>query len=140
MIYVSLRYNFERRSQKMFKKYNSKEKSACLEFAYCKLPNKSNIKKITNISHIPFNAEDSLCVAFPFIKDFIEEYDDIFTGGTYQNLESGPVDVCGLNYYNPELTNQIINKVRTQKPKEYELLLNWLEEAKQYNGFYILGF
>ena len=124
----------------MFKKYNSKEKGSCLELAYCKLPNKSDIKKITNISHIPFSAEDSLCVAFPFIKDFIEEYDDIFTGGTYQNLENGPVDVCGLNYYSPELTNQIIDKVRTQKPKEYELLLNWLENSKQYNGFYILGF
>ena len=124
----------------MFKKYNPKEKGACLELAYCKLPNKADIKKITSISHIPFNAEDSLCVVFPFIKDFIEQYDDIFTGGTYQNLKTGPVDVCGLNYYNPELTNQIIDKVRTQKPTEYELLLNWLEEAKQYNGFYILGF
>lgn len=131
---------FFRWSRTMFKKYNKEEKGACLELAYCKSSNKSDIKEIVSISNIPFSQPDSLYVAFPFIKDFIEQYDDIFTGGTYHNLKSGPVDVCGLNYYNPDLTNQIINKIKEQKPQEFEVVLNWLEETKQYNGFYILGF
>ena len=29
--------------------------------------------------------------------------------------------------------------IKEHKPEEYEILLSWFEEAKQYNGFYILG-
>ena len=117
---------FFRWSRTMFKKFNKDEKGACLELAYCKLSNKSDIKTIVSISNIPFSQPDSLYVDFAFIKDFINQYDDIFTGGTYNNLKSGPVDVCGLNYYNPDLTNQIINKIKEQKPQKFEVVLNWL--------------
>ena len=117
---------FFRWSRTMFKKFNKDEKGACLELAYCKLSNKSDIKTIVSISNIPFSQPDSLYVDFAFIEDFINQYDDIFTGGTYNNLKSGPVDVCGLNYYNPDLTNQIINKIKEQKPQKFEVVLNWL--------------
>lgn len=124
----------------MFQKYNPEENHHCLELAYCKLPIKSGIQDIVSISNITFNSPDSLYIVFDYLQDFINQYDDIFTGGTYNNLKTGPVDCCGLNYFNPELTNQIINKIRTQKPQEYEAVLKWLEDSKQCNGFYIFGF
>ena len=53
--------------------------------------------------------------------------------------KSGIVDVYGINYYVPELTDSILEKLRKEKPVDYEVLSGWIEETKTYNGFYILG-
>ena len=55
---------FFRWSRTMFKKFNKDEKGACLELAYCKLSNKSDIKTIVSVSNIPFSQPDSLYVDF----------------------------------------------------------------------------
>ena len=53
--------------------------------------------------------------------------------------KSGIVDVYGINYYAPELTDSILEKLRKEIPVDYEVLSGWIEETKTYNGFYILG-
>jgi hypothetical protein len=70
---------------------------------------------------------------------FYKEYSSIFDCGVYNNLSSGTVDVYGLNYYSPEKTDIIIDKLGREKPCDYQMLLDWLEKSKEYNGFYILG-
>lgn len=44
-----------------------------------------------------------------------------------------------MNYYSPDLTDIIIDKLNQVKPIDYEALIDWLEKSKSYNGFYILG-
>lgn len=51
--------------------------------------------------------------------------------GTYNNLNSGTVDIYGINYYAPPLIIEKINKHKTT--------VEWLNESKKYNVFYILG-
>ena len=45
----------------------------------------------------------------------------------------------GINYYSPQETANIIEKLKKNKPKDYEFLLQWLEKSEEFNGFYILG-
>ena len=70
---------------------------------------------------------------------FYQEYGHIFDCGTYNNLETGPVDLYGINYYSVSLMDTIIERIRESKPADYTVLVDWLERAKGYNGFYILG-
>ena len=49
------------------------------------------------------------------------------------------LDIFGMNYFGPELINPVIERLIKVKPKDYEILTNWLNKAKEYNGFYILG-
>ena len=53
--------------------------------------------------------------------------------------ETGYLDWCGINYFFPEQMQHIIKRLREEKPKDYHLLLTWLEQGTQYNGFYLLG-
>ncbi len=70
---------------------------------------------------------------------FMQAYDDIFDCGIYNNLETGAIDPCGINYYGPDLIDPIIAKLLDIKPADHEKLVEWLNTAKKYNGFYILG-
>ena len=72
-------------------------------------------------------------------NSFYETYSHIFVDGIYHNLQTGVVDIYGINYYNPSLTESIIERVISEKPADYETLVAWIEEAKLHNGFYILG-
>ena len=38
-----------------------------------------------------------------------------------------------------QLIDGIIRRALELKPEDHEQLIEWLEEAKKYNGFYILG-
>lgn len=49
------------------------------------------------------------------------------------------VDMYGINYYSHEQTKLILERVKEMKPLNYQMLLSWLEKAKENNGFYILG-
>ena len=63
----------------------------------------------------------------------------IFTGGIYSNKKSGMVDVHGINYYSQEQTCLMMEKIIEMKPSDYQILLKWMEEVKEYIGFYVLG-
>lgn len=111
--------------------------SAFIEIQFCKLPVRSSIKSIVDVSNIKNWQNDSLYVYDE--NAFYQEYGHIFDCGTYNNLETGPVYLNGINYYPASLTDAIIKRIRESKPADYTVLVDWLERAKGYNGFYILG-
>lgn len=45
----------------------------------------------------------------------------------------------GINYFPKESILEIIKKIEQAAPKDYNILLEWLNHALDYNGFYILG-
>jgi len=127
----------------MFYTFTSQEErrrvggSCFIEFQFCKLPIDTKINKIVFVDSINNLLNDSLYVSDE--NYFYEEYNNIFDYGIYSNLERGIVDIYGINYYPPELIEVIINKILKETPSDYKKLVEWLEKAKAYNGFYILG-
>ena len=127
----------------LFLTFNSQEErrryggSAFLEFQYCRLPAEAGTREKTSIFFLEHWRNDSL-----YVRDddvFLREYGNIFDCGVYNNGKRGTVDVYGINYYEPSLIDFIVEKIRKEKPMDCESILTWLEEAKNYNGFYILG-
>ena len=111
--------------------------SAFIEMQFCRLPAGTVTKDIVAVKSINHWQSDSL-----YINDenaFYQEYSQVFNCGIYNNLKSGVVDIYGINYYAPSFIDSIIEKLREEKPVDYEALVEWLNKARQYNGFYILG-
>lgn len=129
----------------LFHIFNSQEErrkyggSAFIEIQFCKLQTKATIEKLVAIESIDRWQNDSLYIYIDDDDIFYREYSNIFDCGTYNNLKQGKVDIYGINYYAPFLTDAIIEKIRKDKPKDYEVLTEWLDKSKMYNGFYILG-
>ncbi len=128
-----------------FYTFNSQEErrsfggSYFIEIQYCRSDKNSRLAEIISVDSFEPWKDDSLYIYGDDDNEFVSLFGDIFSGGTYSNGESGPVDMCGINYYSPEQTQLIIEKITEAKPLDYEQLLKWLKEAKVYNGFYILG-
>lgn len=80
---------------------------------------------------------DSLYVADE--NAFYRDYGRIFTGGRYQNGETGAVDIYGLNYYDEAARQRILRQVLEEKPPEYEALAAWLCRSAGGAGFFLLG-
>ena len=117
----------------LFHIFNSQEDrrayggSAFIEIQFCKLPAKRIRNKSAALRNLHHWQNDSL-----YIDDenlFYNEYHHIFD----------TVDIFGMNYYGPESIKPIIEKIITTEPMEYEVLVEWLIKAKEFNGFYILG-
>lgn len=127
----------------MFYTFDSQEErrnfggSAFVEMQFCKLPSGTEIGKTVCVDSIINWQNDSL-----YIKDenlFYEQYSHIFDCGVYNNLKKGTVDIYGINYYASDLIDSIKEKLYETKPMDYEILIEWLNKAEKYNGFYILG-
>ena len=112
-----------------------------LEFTFCKVDKDADLRDIVSDdavkSHLWQNSSLYLCG--DDWNEFYEAYGEIMTNGIYANLEKGYLDLCGINYFPPEQMQFIIKRLRKEKPKDYQPLLNWLEQGTQYNGFYVLG-
>ena len=54
-------------------------------------------------------------------------------------MTTGLLDTWGITYYAPGRIGDIQERASSFRPEGYEVLVAWLEEAKEYNGFYILG-
>ena len=128
MLFLSFHSQEERRA------YGS---SAFLELQFCRLPAHMSVKERVTVEHIRHWQNDSLYVADE--NKFCREYGHIFGCGIYNNLKSGPVDPYGINYYPPTCIDTILKQLLLDQPSDYEMLVHWLEKAKPYNGFYILG-
>lgn len=113
--------------------------SCFIEIQFCRLAAATKIEDIVSASRIHYWQNDSLYVDGDEMSQFYEEYSGIFNCGIYNNLESGKFDLYGINYYHPHFIESIASKLRNHQPSDYEVLLAWLEKAKKYNGFYILG-
>ena len=121
-------------SQEERRKYGG---SAFIEMQFCRLPAETKMKDIVAVRSIKNWQNDSLYI---YDEDvFYQEYSKIFNCGIYNNLKSGVVDIYGINYYEPSFIDPIIEKLYEEKPVDYESLVEWLNKAKRYNGFYILG-
>ena len=102
---------------------------------FCRLPR--GTKKKTLLKDVTFWKLDSL-----YIDDeetFYTDYSSIFNRGLYSNLRTGPVDIFGINYYAPEQLDPIMEKTLEKTPADHAILLDWLNKARAFNGFYILG-
>lgn len=112
-----------------------------LQFVFCKLDKGTAVEEIVSnraVAPLLWNLS-SLYLCGEDWNEFCAAYGEIITGGTYENLETGYLDGCGINYFSPEQMQQIIKRLREEKPKDYHLLLTWMEQGAQYNGFYLLG-
>lgn len=125
----------------MFYIFNSQKErrnaggSCFIEFQFCRLPVGTKIEEIVDSS--VHWLDDSLYVSDE--SPFYEKYSKFFDCGIYANLECGIVDMYGINYYSSDKIDIIIGKILNEKPEDYQKLVEWLEKAKEYNGFYILG-
>ena len=111
--------------------------SCFVELQFCRMPPGTPVKRLVDVDSICNWMDDSL-----YVDDesaLYREYGKFFTGGVYNSLHRGPVDLYGINYYEPAMIEPLMERLRQERPPEYETLLDWLERAKDCNGFYILG-
>ena len=111
--------------------------SCFVELQFCGMPPGTPVRRLVDVDSIRNWMDDSL-----YVDDetaLYREYGRFFTGGVYNNLRRGPVDLYGINYYESAMIDPLMERLRREQPPEYETLLGWLERAKDYNGFYILG-
>lgn len=127
----------------LFHKFDSQEErrdyggSAFLEMQFCRLLAGTGIETLVAVGSIVNWRNDSLYISDENL--FYEEYSRIFDCGIYNNGRTGPVDVYGINYYGPEQIDLLLARIRETQPEDWQVLTEWLEEARAYNGFYILG-
>ena len=110
-----------------------------VEFQTCRLKPGTSLREILSNPRLAHWEDDSLYVCGDDCAAFYAACGAIFTGGFYGNLESGPLDWCGLNYFTPEQSAVIVQRLRLEQPPDCGLLLEWLEQGSGYNGFYVLG-
>ena len=110
-----------------------------LELQFCKMKKGTNIKSIVATRNIVDWCNDSLYVSGDDTDVFYKQYKDVFKNGIYNNLKSGDIDFFGINYYSPELVEEMIKTIEANKPEDYAVILAWLNKAKEFNGVYILG-
>lgn len=105
--------------------------SAFLELSYCKLDNKVSTKKKLKIKNLPNWQNDSLYVYVDDLESFYSTYNKVF-GIIFDDL------FC-VKYYSTKEVSKIIERLNSEKPTEFQILVNWLDFAMNNNGFYILG-
>lgn len=111
--------------------------SAFIEIQYCRLPVGTAPRKIVAVNSIRNWEIDSLYVVCE--TEFDNEYSSILDCGISNNLSNSPIDIYGINYFSPSTIEPIMERLDKEKPRDYEIFLSWLDTAKQYNGFYVLG-
>lgn len=119
------------------------EHSACIEFQFCRIKRNTALSDIIGYVFAPdfaFGRKDSMFVHDEDFEEFYDQYGDILNFGYYANHETGPVDPYGINYYKPDSIDIITEKITEKKPSDYLLFKEWLEKARNYYGFYILGY
>ena len=104
---------------------------------FCRLPSGTKIKQILESSN--HWKDDSLYVYDDKQSEFYIKYKHVIGFGIHPNMSEGYFDTWGVTYYGPNRIGDIKERIMENKPEEYEILLEWLEEAENYNGFYIFG-
>lgn len=123
-------------SQEERRKYGG---SDFIELQYCRLLPNTEIEDIVSVDAVEHWKSDSLYVYGDDMDRFYSSYGTIITGGIYNNMECGPVDWCGINFYSQEQAAKIIKRIEIERPPEHQALLDWLKAGRQYIGFYVLG-
>lgn len=123
-------------SQEERRKYNG---SDFFEIQFCKFPKGTALERIVAVDGVRHWLPDSLYVSGNDAYIFLKEYGNIFDCGIYSNLGTGAIDPYGINYYEPGLICTRIAKLMEIRPMDHEKIAGWMNTAKKYNGFYILG-
>ena len=112
-----------------------------LEFVFCKLSRNTPVEEIVSNEKVASLhwKNSSLYLCGDDRNKFCDSYGEIITDGTYANLKKGYLDWCGINWFSPKQASCIMNKIREEKPMDFEPLLSWLERETEFNGFYVLG-
>ena len=121
----------------MFVPYSNKKGSAYYEFQYCK--KEWPLKKLLGPRGYGHWEKDSVFVHIDNDEDFFENYLSYLEP---TNAPNGTTEFCfyGVNYYTKEQTLSILERVKRDKPLDFEIIVGWLERATaEYNGFYFLG-
>lgn len=116
--------------------YNS---TAFLELQFCKISDKSSVKKRFGVNNIKHWASDSLYVYHLNVDKFIAEYGEIFVKGEFANNKTGFIDPYGVTYFSNEQIKDYIHRILISRPIDYEIMIEWLNEALKFDGIYILG-
>lgn len=107
----------------------------CIEF---QIPRKKPLFKNVQfmIPHFKYN---SLYLNDKDISDFIKKYNTYF--GFYKGTDSSSqYEWYDLNYITKERTEEIFERIAKEKPKDSEILIEWLNECVQESkGLYIIG-
>lgn len=90
-----------------------------------------------------YNWQNKCALYIPISKDqvFFKEYLK-YLEPTKTPDGNTKFDACGINYYTKEQAEKMLNRIKADKPKEYTVLLSWLDKfisESSENGFYILG-
>lgn len=129
----------------LFHTFNSQEQrrkfsgSDFIEIQYCRLDQGSKVKEIISVEAIEHWKIDSLYIMGDDINEFFSCYSKILNCGISNNGEINSLDVFGINYYSQEQSNHIIERIKKEKPQDYQILLDWLSDIDRYIGFYVLG-
>ena len=113
--------------------------SAFMELQYCKLKPSATIRKILSLRSIPYWQNDGLYVYVDDIDIFLSNYAGVFGDGVLSNRTTGSIDEFGITYYSSTQLKDIISNIEKQKPLGYEVILDWLKQGIDCNGFYVLG-
>ena len=125
----------------MFLKFRSQEErrqyggSCFFELQFCRSAADQSLEDILHQSS--YWEDDSLYVHGD--KPLYSVYGSIFGKGVHPDMTEGYLDSWGITYYKSDLIDVIIERAAQSKPEGYEVLIEWLDEARNYNGFYILG-
>lgn len=110
-----------------------------MEIQFCKISDKASVKKKIGVNNIKHRASDSLYIYHLDVDKFLEEYGEIFVNGEYANHKTGFIDPYGVTYFVKEHIKGCIYRILITKPTDYEIMIEWLNEALKYDGIYILG-
>lgn len=113
--------------------------SCFIEMQFCRMPMGTWLSELVSVQAIHHWMNDSLYVHGDDQNEFFSSYGKFFPCGVYSNLEIGPMDLWGINYYAPALLDGLIDALLSASPADAPVLIEWLSQAKSYNGFYILG-
>lgn len=122
----------------MFIAESEREGSCYFEFQFCKAdsPVKNNCVDTEIVE--PWK-KDSLLISDENFDDFYKLYKNIFCCALLPNGKKG-FDYYGINYYDNEAAEKILQELKKAIKIEYKNLISWLQIAvEKYNGFYILG-
>lgn len=121
----------------MFIKGTEKQRTSYIAFQF----NDKNkpINKLFDFKKKDFWKEDSILLPINNMNIFFDNYGE-FLEPTNSPDGSGRFCYYGINFYTKQQTEDMLIKIKNKKPKDYEMLCPWLEQAyKEHNGFFILG-
>jgi hypothetical protein len=132
-----MKYYWKKAHDRMFVSYIERQGSAYFEFQFYKkgLPAKRAAKDYQH-----YWLEDSLYVHMDWQNTLTEHYLPYLKETYCPDGHLGEFCYFAPNYYSKEQTAAMAERIRADRPPEWETLLPWLERAAAaYNGFFLQG-